>query len=870
MASWNVYLLGVVQVHFGEWRITHFESTRVIALLARLALFPERIHPREELVELLWPEVDPDVGRNRLRSALSSLRRALELPGTTGDLFLVDRHSLRLNPQAFTCDAVELTRAIGQKRWREARELHRGELLPGFYDDWILTERERLEALCESLPEPQEVPEPPVRLPRTLLLPAYLTTFFGRETEIAALATLLRQHRLVTLTGSGGMGKTRLSVEVARAVAPSVDRCAFVALAECHEPGELLTRVRSALGLQGDTPIFEALAEQTVLLVLDNLEQLLDQEASTVVEELLLRLPQLTCLVTSRRGLGIEGEREWPLAPLPLPTDEEPMSAALALFVDRARAVRPDFSLTVKNRDDLLDLGIHLEGIPLAIELVASRIRAYSLSELAAQLSSHFSSVTHARIRGHKDERHRSLHATVAWSWRLLSPQLQRFLAALSIFRGGWSAEAAEAVCEEPDAHGLLEELAADSLVVVSERPDGSVRFRLLEMIRSFVEERLAPDRRAELAEAHGSYFLVWQETRGSRWHEMHDETQNLCAALEQALSTGNARRAFALLKPVWTLLGLRRGEESLSLIQRALDIPETTSYQRCMGLLEQYFLLMTLGNWNDAAISLETAEKEIEEDKKRELFVLRAQAYNLVKHQANQKEVIPLLEKALTLSLSLKDREAEAFLLNLRGGIALRQEKDFDLAESVYAKSEEIYLSREDITNANQILLNRANAAIESGNFEKASDLYETCRKNCRKIGDDLLETYVDNGMGSVCVKKKQWAEAEFYLLNCIRQAWKLGDRYILGYALWNLSEPLLYKNNFEISAQLMGFSELFWTSNFTQLTDEDDEYRESIRRRCFEKIGAARTWLLWKKGSALSLRDAVTLALSQTAKTS
>ena len=139
--SWRISFLGKISATREGTTLSRFESSRAVALLARLALFPRRTHPREELIELLWPEIDPAVGRNRLRNALSVLRRELEPPGTVGTLFLVDRHSVRFHPQAFVCDARELERAIQHRRWTEATALRHGELLPGFYDDWICQER---------------------------------------------------------------------------------------------------------------------------------------------------------------------------------------------------------------------------------------------------------------------------------------------------------------------------------------------------------------------------------------------------------------------------------------------------------------------------------------------------------------------------------------------------------------------------------------------------------------------------------------------------------------------------------------------------------------------------------------------------------
>ncbi|MGC4043296.1 MAG: winged helix-turn-helix domain-containing protein [Armatimonas sp.] len=871
---WKIALLGRVEVRFGTREVTRFESTRVVALLARLALFPNRIHPREELIELLWPDTEPAVGRNRLRSTLSTLRRQLESSEAEGDLFQVSRHSLRLNPQACTCDVWELEQAIRQKRWNTASALHRGELLPGFYDDWIVTERERLEAFCDDLEDRQDggssLETPALESDSVALaplLPGYLTAFFGRETEKEALIALLRESRLVTLTGSGGIGKTRLSVEVARRLAPEFERCAFVALAECLEPTALLERIRLALGLQGRTVLAEALMEQRTLLILDNFEQLLEGGGGLVVSELLTHLPLLTCLVTSRRTLGVSGEREWALLPLPVPTEAEPGSAALALFVDRARAIRPDFAVTERNQGDLLALARLLEGVPLAIELVASRIRALSLTELSERLTQHFAELARAPLRSHKEERHRSLHATVEWSWRLLSPRLQRFLASLSVFRGGWSATAAVSVCSEPDAAALLEELVADSLVTVTERENGTMRFHLLEMIRSFVEERLDLTRRAELQQAHAAYFLEWCRALGCQWHHMDSELENLRASLDFAVATENAELALRLLRPIRLLLGFRGGAEpSLPVFRRALALSGGAPDLRCLGLLELSALLVMLQERGEARTYFEKARsvaKEAGENPAQELALLRGEIQLAAPRFESPDSVLPLFERALALARQLEERETEANLLNFYGTFALRIQENLEEAEQLFQRSEALYAALDDRLHANYVLLNRANTAMEAGRLPEALERYGQCRQACRLLSDHVLETYVDNSTGTLLSKMGEWDAAKAHLLACLRQAWRLGYRYILGFALLNLPEPLARTGQIEAAASLLGFVESYWPAHHVPFTEEDHEYIHRVQQLCGERLGEAPARFLFGSGSALPLRDAVFLAL-------
>jgi predicted ATPase/DNA-binding winged helix-turn-helix (wHTH) protein/tetratricopeptide (TPR) repeat protein len=899
--NWRIRLLGEVGVTFGMREVTHFESSRVVALLARLALYPERIHPREELIELLWPETEPVIGRHRLRTALSSLRRQLEPPGTVGNLFVVDRNSLRLNPEVFVCDVRELERAIRQKQWQAAKTLAQGPLLLGFYDDWIIAERDRLEALCEALPETSIASSEISEISETSeisaisepslafrpLLPAYLTTFFGRTTDKMVLVEMLRQNRLVTLTGPGGVGKTRLSVEVARQIALELagafdqgafdqgafDRCAFVALSECFEPSGLTERVRGALGLQGEVDIFEVLIEQKTLLVLDNLEHLLDGGVALGVAELLARLPLLTCLVTSRRTLGVEGEREFVLTPLPMAPEMMSESPAVALFLDRARAVRPDFTLTERNKDDILAIERLLEGVPLAIELAASRIRAYSLPLLREQLTTHFSAFAHTGSRVHKDDHHRSLHAAVNWSWQLLSSRQQHFLAALCIFRKGWTVAAATSVCNEPEAQYLLEELVAASLIVVDEQPNGTMRFRLLEMIRSFLQECLTPEQWENLQQVHRAYFLHWCVSLGCQWHLMSGEAGNIQVALERAVAHGATDQALSLLRPNRILWELKGGAEAnLDLLHRTLALPTPSEQMRCAGLLEAGSLLMTIaGERNQARLYLDEALELAQKTKSEalEADVLRAQINLEWVHYGESKETSARIEHALSLARHAGARETEANLLNLCGILAVRRDHAFASAEQFYQQAQTIYEERGDEIHANYVLLNRANAALESGNSLVALEQYGHCRKVCQTQGDKVLEVDVANSIGALLSSLGRWAEAEVIFQGAIQQAWQLGYLYMLGHALWNQAEVLAHLDHLghqghaERAARLLGFSEHFWLTHFSALTDDDQGYIKRVRQECVLQMGETQTHLLLGEGRALSLRDAVSLAV-------
>jgi predicted ATPase len=259
------------------------------------------------------------------------------------------------------------------------------------------------------------------------------------------------------------------------------------------------------------------LSRAPTLLLLDNCEHLL-AEAARLVQILLERIPTLTCLVTSRQPLALAGEREFPVFPLPVPpAPAAPCAlieyAGVRLFLDRAQGVRPDFQVTRTNAAALAALVRRLEGLPLAIELAAARARVLTPAQMLARLEGRFDLLV-SRQRG-VTPRHRSLRATLDWSSALLPEELQRFFARLSVFRGDWAAEAAETVCAQEGTLDRLEQLRECSLVIAEEAGD-QTRFRMLETVREYADERLDGEERRAAQARHASYFLALAEQKRS------------------------------------------------------------------------------------------------------------------------------------------------------------------------------------------------------------------------------------------------------------------------------------------------------------------------------------------------------------------
>ncbi|MGC4046779.1 MAG: hypothetical protein QM758_23545 [Armatimonas sp.] len=346
------------------------------------------------------------------------------------------------------------------------------------------------------------------------------------------------------------------------------------------------------------------------------------------------------------------------------------------------------------------------------------------------------------------------------WSWRLLSPTLQRFLASLSVFRGGWSARAAATVCEEPEAQRLLEELVANSLVVAEETPNGAMRFRLLEMIRSFMFERLPAPRLTELQHSHGQFFQAWSAAQGSQWHLLPQEQENIQAALLFAVETSDAERALALLKPMRLLWSLRGGtEDNVTLLRQILALPGASTTQRCAGLIEAAALLMTLtGGRDEARAYIEEALTLATENAALEAAAIGVQVPLEWLRYSEYAEGSRKLEHALTLARQAEVRETEANLLNVSGILALRHDKNPTQAETFYRQAEALYEALGDSLHANYVRLNRANAALEAGDMPSALEHYGHCRRICQQLGDTMMEIDVANSTGVLLARQKLW----------------------------------------------------------------------------------------------------------------
>ena len=438
-------------------------------------------------------------------------------------------------------------------------------------------------------------------------LPSPATAFFGREDDIEQVAALIRDARLLTLTGPGGTGKTRLSLQVAAAIADRFpDGVSFVPLGPITAPELVIPAIAREVGLPdrgGSKPMERLLAhlrDRRMLFVLDNFEQV--ASAAPEIGELLSAAPGISILVSSRSPLHVYGEREYPVPPLEVPDprdlpelDALARYASVALFVDRARAAVPSFALTRENAAAVAAICQRLDGLPLALELAAARVKLLRPEAIVERLGKSMSLLA----GGARDlpARQQTLHGAIAWSHDMLDEGDRMIFAALGTFVSGASLEAIEAVCSEPDldVFECLESLVDKSLVRRDELPEGEVRFGMLETIREFARERLAESgREPDVRRRHAAWYLdlaertqphLMSREKGRSLDLLDVEHDNLRAAIGWAVEAGHVETAMRLVSALWRFWQMRGHlAEGLGHASAAIAMPDAEQYPECLA----------------------------------------------------------------------------------------------------------------------------------------------------------------------------------------------------------------------------------------------------------------------------------------------
>jgi predicted ATPase/class 3 adenylate cyclase len=504
-------------------------------------------------------------------------------------------------------------------------------------------------------------------------LPVELTSFVGRDAEVKSIVDLLAEHRAVTITGVGGVGKTRLALHVAaELLGDSRDGAWIAELAAVGDGDAMAEVIAAALGVsrRGDASladgVVESLRSKHLLLVLDNCEHLLG-EVADFAEHLVSNCPDVRVLATSREGLGIAGERVWPLRSLSVPastdgTDSIASSDAAQLLLDRARAVVPNFALDDSNSSAVGEICRRLDGIPLAIELAAARLAAMQPREVAEHLDERFRLLTGGRSRG--IERHQTLRATVDWSYSLLDDRDRSVFDRLGVFAGSFDASAAQAVIADDgldrfDVLDALKELVAKSMIVAEPGPEGGTRYQLLETLRQYALERLDAEVAGDRTRGrHAEYYAHFAETAAPELLGPHElawrprvnaEIDDLRAAVIWALDRPEPADAELAMRIVGALavesVGNRRAGIG-SWAERAANCPMTTNSPRRAAVL----VAAAFGAFHrlDIAMATEYVERAPDADDPTTYGFTQAMRANLAQSRGDFGEALRINQAAL------------------------------------------------------------------------------------------------------------------------------------------------------------------------------------------------------------------------------
>jgi predicted ATPase/DNA-binding SARP family transcriptional activator len=661
-------------------------------------------------------------------------------------------------------------------------------------------------------------------------LPAPATALVGREKELAEVVAFLRQEspRLLTLTGAGGTGKTRLAL---RAASDVVDRFAdgvfFVDLAPLGDPQLVPSTIAHRLGVQesAERPLEslkEHLRQRRLLLLLDNFEHV--DQAAPVVSALLAEAAGLKVLITSRARLHLYGEHEYPVPPL---AEEE----AVELFATRARAVRTGFELD-GSTPQVVELCRRLDCLPLAIELAAARSRELSPARMLEVLPQRLELAT----RGARDlpARQQTLSATIEWSYGLLDESEQALFARLAVFAGGWSVEAAESVCDSD--LGELASLVEKSLVLESQEADREARFGMLETIREFAAARLHEAPRAdELARRHADHFLTLAEQADLalgagddvvEWLDrLEREHDNLRAALDHAADAHDAElglRVVVALGRFWEWRSHLR--EGIDRLESALEVAGSApAHLRARALMRTGVFAHLLGDF------------------------------------ARARE---RLEEALALARSSGDETIEANTLRNLGSLA-KDEGDHARAQSMHEEARTISAKSGDRLGVQSSLINLSDAALAQHDYARAEELAQESVVLARELGHEIRElaALLNLGLASLHLGREEQARATFREAVRLSHALRWPECLLVGFE--GLAALDAEQGNPGRAARLMGAADALLETTGYVLESGEQELHERTLAAVRKRVAPEDFESAWHEGRALSPEAAADEAL-------
>ena len=690
--------------------------------------------------------------------------------------------------------------------------------------------------------------------PRTEPLPTAVTSFIGRQREVADVQQMLRRDdvRLITLAGMGGIGKTRLALEVGRNLEPEFpDGVHLVRLASVTQPELVIPAIAAALGIRaeekgaGDTGLIEAIAGRSMLLILDNFEQVTD--AAPAIGQLLESAPNLRILVTSRRLLRLSAEHEYQVPTLSLPEDDAAArpeeigeADAVRLFVERASAVRPDFRLNEAEADAVAEIVRRLDGVPLAIELAAARVRLLPPAALLARLDRAVDLLS----GGLADlpARQRSLRATLDWSSSLLNPKEQDLFARLSTFMGGWTLEAAEAVCAADDAERatVLDRLAAlvDNSLVVVDLSDTSpdARFRMLEPVREYAREKLlALDDHEKVDRRHLDYYEQLTQTAGPKlsgrdqpvWLDrLEQEAGNLGVAALRLQTWGEGGRLVDLGWQTWIWIWLNdkiaEARHWLEPILERRDALEPVHRARLDWVIGA--LLFEHGHFDRAA---------------------------------------PLLHRALDEFTELGDVQGRALSLMMTGSV-LPYEGDDDLSTAHSSEAAELLHAQGNIFCASLALGFLGMHLVRGGELDRGEAFIEQAVEDVQSIDNVSMLAQVRLYQGFTAITRGDLERATFMFDDVVAKDGGRRSSEVLAYAFDGLAGVALAHGDSARAATLLGIAHGVRLRAAYPVWPDMQPVIDGLVAGVKQALGEEQFEIAWQAGSSLNRTAAKAFALS------
>jgi len=827
-------------------------------------------------------------------SAYRALMEALSASGDYAAVTEVYRElRLLLHRELNTGPAAE-TIALFQRIREEARR--RAQMpAPAPASTPARSREERAAAIVTTLRAPNARPNN---------LPQQLTSFIGRDKEITEIKDILSHARLLTLTGAGGSGKTRLAIQVAEEVENRFsDGVWWVELAPLTDPALIPQTIAASLRVREEPgrPPMETLIDHlqscSLLLLLDNCEHLVDACAQAA-ERLLHACPNLRLLATSRHALGVPGEIPWNVPPLSLPDfrfsildfglagtrsriqnpesriDKNRLSSlmeyeAVRLFVERAAAAMPVFRLTEQNAGMVAQICQRLEGIPLAIELAAARMRALSIEQIAARLDDRFRLLTMGSRAA--PPRHQTLRGMMDWSYDLLSEEERALFRRLAVFAGGWTLEAAEAICSDfrlpegetsienqksrignSDLLDLLTQLVDHSLVAVEAGPSGVMRYRMLETVRQYAEEKLVADGESEwMRTRHAHWFLQWAEEANphlssaepAEWLDrLETEHDNFRAALDWCTD-------------------FRLPEDETSIENQKSRIENIGTGLRLVRAL--WLFWDTRGHIREGR---RWAERVLAQAGSSEWRVERAKVLTiaglLAWAQTDYAAARAYHEESLALAQEMQNTPGIASALQCLAMIA-HMDNDLETARDYYERSLDLLRESGDRVRIAAALLNLGAVIHSQGEYARARALHEESLALRREAGDRRGVALTLSGLGIVCRDQGDRSAAQAHFIESLRICSELRNSSGTVNNLEEIAILAAGDGHPATAARLLGATEAMREAVGTPLPPASQGDRDRLVADLRAALGAEEFSAAWAAGRAMTPELATAYAL-------